>query len=366
MTTPKKTPLFDEHKASGARFVDFGGWKMPVFYTSTLEEHAKVREKVGIFDVSHMGEVILEGEASLEFLQFAIVGDAEKIIPGSGLYTAMVNEEGGTIDDLIVYCLEPKKYLLCVNASNTDKDYKWLCKLKDENFSDKPVRLSNESENYGQIAIQGPASKDIMSKLTSGKCEELEFCGIANLDVGGHTCLVASTGFTGEFGYELYTPKDKTAPIWRALLDAGAAPIGLGARDTLRLEASFLLYGQDISETISPIEAGIGWAVKPETGFLGAPVLDKQKKDGAARRLICFQMEEQGIPRAQMEILDREGTPVGFVTSGGVLPTVGGSGGMALVEKMFGKAGDEFYVNLRGKRKLARIVKRPLYSSNAK
>lgn len=364
----KKTPLHALHKQLKAKMVPFGGWDMPVQYESVLAEHKWVREECGIFDVSHMGEIIVEGADALKYLQGITVNDVAKLEIGHGQYSALPTEDAGFVDDLIIYRIGETKYLLCVNASNIEKDFAWLKKHQASHH----ITLKNESEIWSQLAIQGPKSEETLKTILSAddqkKVSALPYTNITEATIHGKKSYVARTGYTGEKGYEIYVPNETAPAVFSELLEkTKAKPIGLGARDTLRLEACYLLYGNDMDETVSPIEAGIGWAVRFDKGdFLGKAKMEAQKAGTAeARKMVAFKLEDEGIARHGMDVYvgDRK---VGTVTSGSVLPTVEGAGGMALIAKDAGQLGDTVEIDIRGKRKLARLVKRPLYSAKVK
>lgn len=363
-----KTPLYDQHVSLGAKMVPFGGWKMPVSYEGVLAEHKTVREKCGLFDVSHMGEVRVSGPETVKFLQWLTINDITKLGDGQGQYSAILNENGGMIDDLIIYRLSKDEFFICVNASNAEKDFQWI-KAKSSGFN---VKVANESSQWAQIAVQGPTSLETLAPLlgaASAQLKELPYTNIMHATICGEKALVARTGYTGEWGYEIYVPPTIASKVWMALLEngpkTGVKPIGLGARDTLRLEACYLLYGNDMNDTVSPLEAGIGWATKLDKGeFIGRPVLLKQKETGVKRKMVAFKMVEDGIPRHGMQV-KAPGGRLGEVTSGSVLPTVGGAGGMALVDATLAE-GDEFEIDVRGTMKRAKIVMRPIYAARVK
>lgn len=369
--TDKKTVLFDLHKSLGARIVPFGGWAMPVSYSSVLQEHKTVREQCGIFDVSHMGEVFVSGKNAAAFLQKITINDIERLSVGGGQYSAILNESGGMIDDLIIYKLAETRFLICVNASNKDKDYNWI---KSQATGENQVTVEDKSAEFSQIAVQGPTSLLAMEAVlpTDGfsAIKDMDYMQIREIKAFGHMMYVARTGYTGEWGYEIYLPNEAAPHLWEALLSTssktGVAPIGLGARDTLRLEACYLLYGNDMDDTVSPLEAGIEWATRLDgPDFIGKSKLIAQKTAGVKRKNFAFQMEGDGIPRSGMDVF-MGGEPVGRVTSGSVLPTVGGAGGMALLDPTKVKVGDTVEIDVRGKRKLARIAKKPLYKAKVR
>lgn len=364
-TSDLRTPLYEEHLALKAKIVPFGGWSMPVSYESVLAEHKTVRESAGLFDVSHMGEVRVKGPDATKFLQWLTINDITKLNDGNGQYSAILNDNGGMIDDLIIYRISASEYFICVNASNTEKDYGWI-KKKSANFD---VQVVNESDKWAQIAVQGPHSMKVLQSVIAEDLKGLAYTNIMRSKIFGSESLVARTGYTGEWGYEVYIPKEIARKVWAALLETspstGVKAIGLGARDTLRLEACYLLYGNDMNDDVSPLEAGISWATKLDKGdFVGRAALIEQKEKGLKRKIVAFKMTEDGIPRHGMAVTTADGRK-GEVTSGSVLPTLGGSGGMALVDASL-KEGDEILVDVRGKPKKATIVKRPLYAARVK
>ena len=375
----RRTLLYECHRELKAKMVPFGGWLMPVSYSTPLTEHKAVREQVGVFDVSHMGEVLVTGPDAETFLQRLTINDIQRLKDGTGQYSAILNEAGGMIDDLIIYRLAADRYLICVNASNTEKDFSWIA-AKARAFG-PTVHVTDESSRYSQLAIQGPNSRAATEKLlASGDRDRLgamAYMQIDSFSVLGTTALIARTGYTGEHGYELYLPNgpDSGTPlvvkVWKALLEGapvtGLKPVGLGARDTLRLEACYLLYGNDMNDEVSPLEAGIAWAVRMDSAkgdFVGRAALERQKAAAVPRQLAAFVMEGDGIPRHGMAVFlgDRL---VGEVTSGSVLPTVGGAGGLALITAGL-KVGTTVEVDVRGKRKLARLIAKPLYKAKVK
>ena len=366
----KKTPLYDLHKIAGAKMVDFGGWLMPVSYSSVLNEHKAVREKVGIFDVSHMGEIIVSGKNAAQFLQALTINDVSRLTPGHGQYSALLRANGGMIDDIILYQLAHDRFFICVNAANIQKDYNWI---REQAKSFQGVVVLDESSAWGQIAVQGPNSKaavGMLLGLEAKSLETLDYMQIMPATFYGRASLLARTGYTGEWGYELYLPTDIITNVWVALLERtdqlGLLPIGLGARDTLRLEACYLLYGNDMNDEVSPLEAGIGWATKLDKGeFIGRGALIEQKSNSIERLVVAFKMEGDGIPRHDMDCFVGS-DKIGKVTSGSVLPTVGGAGGLALLDPRKVKVGDTFEIDVRGKRKLARVVKKPLYNAKVR
>lgn len=363
MANLKRTPLFEVYNENGAKTIDFGGWELPVQFSGIKQEHEVVRTKVGLFDVSHMGEFEVKGNNSLAFLQKMLTNDLSKLKINGALYTAMCYENGGTVDDLIVYKIAEKDYLLCVNAANIDKDFEWL-----QSHLIEGVSLVNVSSKYAQLALQGPLAEKVLQKLVkNSELSEIGFFQFLNkVDVNGIEALVSRTGYTGEDGFELYCSSEDGPALWRQLLEAGQEegimPIGLGARDTLRFEAKLPLYGQELSADITPIEAGIGFAVKTEKpmDFLGKPVLAEQKANGAPRRLVGLEMIDRGIPRHGYKVYSGEQL-IGEVTTGTQSPTLKKNVGLAILEKEFTELGTEVEVEIRSKRLKAVVTATPFY-----
>ena len=359
----KRTPLYDEHRALGARLVEFGGWEMPVQYSGILEEHRAVRERAGIFDVSHMGEFRVEGPGALDFLQGLVPNNVARLGDGQALYTQICNEQGGTLDDLLIYHLDENRYMTVVNAGTMESDWDWFTK---QAAGHADVTLTNISYQTGLIALQGPRALDILQPLTETDLGAIAYYHFAEGTVAGVSCLISRTGYTGEDGFELYCASDDVVALWRKLLEAGASqgliPAGLGARDTLRLEAGFCLYGHELNEQTLPLEAGLGWSVKLEKGhdFIGREALLAQKRDGLPRKLVGVELRDRGVPRAGYAIL-RDGTPIGELTSGTVGPTLGKAIGMGYVPPAEAKIGAEVAIEIRGKAVPAVIVALPFY-----
>ncbi|MCH1624868.1 glycine cleavage system aminomethyltransferase GcvT [Fredinandcohnia quinoae] len=357
----KRTPLFEVYKNLGAKTIDFGGWDLPVQFSSIKDEHEAVRAKAGLFDVSHMGEIDVKGKDSLAYLQKLMTNDVSLVKDGGCQYTAMCYEDGGTIDDLLIYKKSDDHYLLVVNASNTEKDYEWL---NQHLIGD--VEVVNISNELGQLAIQGPAAQSILQKLTSTDLTEIKvFKFIDGVEISGKKALVSRTGYTGEDGFEIYCDANDVVTLWNALLDAGQdniLPCGLGARDTLRFEANLALYGQELSKDITPIEAGIGFAVRPnkEADFYGKEILKKQKEEGAPRKLVGIEMIDKGIPRHGYEIFVGD-EQIGEVTTGTQSPTLKKNIGLGLINTEFAVLGKEVEVQIRKKRLKAIIVATPFY-----
>ena len=357
----RRTPLYDRHARLGARLVEFGGWEMPVQYAGIVEEHRAVRTAAGIFDVSHMGEVELEGPGALASVQQLITNDAGRLDIGGGLYTPMCLPSGGIVDDLTVFRTGAQRYLLVVNASTAAKDFAWIA----EHTRDAQAR--DRSAEWGLLALQGPRAGAILQRLTRPDPTALPafhiITGAEVAGVGG--CFISRTGYTGEDGYEIGCPWDQAPRLWDALLEGGVpdglVPAGLGARDTLRLEAALMLYGNDIDETTTPLEAPLGWTVKLEKGaFIGREVLVRQMAEGTVRKLAGFEMTERAIPRHGYP-LRIDGRAVGQVTSGTFGPWLGKSIGMGYVAREHAKPGTALGVEIRGKTTRAAVVKLPFY-----
>lgn len=358
----KRTPLFARHQELGARIIDFGGWDMPVQYkTGIIKEHQAVRGSVGLFDVSHMGEAWLRGPGAGAAVQKLITNDADKLTDGGALYTVMCYPDGGIVDDCIVYRSSADAYLIILNASNVAKDLAWL-----REHAGAGVTVEDASEATALIAVQGPAAVALVDGLSPARLADVPRFHFADADVAGVSCMVARTGYTGEDGFELACPADRAVALWDALLEAGGAPIGLGARDTLRLEARLSLYGNDIDHTTNPYEAGLGWVVKLDTGpFIGADTLARIKSEGRARKLVGFVIGERKIARHGYAIVDRarpDGEQeIGRVTSGTKGISVEGSIGLGYIPVDHAAVGDTITIDCRGKDAAATVVKGPFY-----
>ncbi|MCB9030332.1 MAG: glycine cleavage system aminomethyltransferase GcvT [Deltaproteobacteria bacterium] len=359
----KRTPLYENHLALKGKMVPFAGWEMPVQYSGLLAEHEAVRTKAGLFDVSHMGEVWVEGKEAEKMLNYLTCNDVSKLVDGKAQYTAITKSDGTLIDDIIIYRMNSEKFLVCVNASNADKDFDWFCK---HNKFDATCR--NESDQYGQIAIQGPAAISILEKYTGEEfAESLQFFHHRYVSLAGTDVLVARTGYTGEDGAELFIPKNSVATIWDELLVAGASqglvPCGLGARDTLRLEACLPLYGHELSEEVSAIESGISPFVKvdKESDFLGKEILTKHKNEGAPRALVGFYVDSPGIVREGCNVFSEAGQRIGFTTSGTKSPTLGKALGLAVIDSDYKKPNTKLLIEVRGRQLECHVVKRPFY-----
>jgi aminomethyltransferase len=367
LTDLKKTPLHQLHEQAGARLIDFGGWLMPVQYRAGIKsEHQAVRENAGLFDVSHMGEVIIRGNGAEAAVQKLVTNDVGKLDDGQAHYTVMCYPNGGIVDDLIVYRRSQDNYFLVVNASNKEKDLAWIR----ENVGDS-AEVIDESDSTALIAVQGPNAVALVDSLSSSDLTSVGRFHHTSAQVAGIDCAVARTGYTGEDGFEIACAWDDGPGLWSALLEANgkAQPVGLGARDTLRLEARLSLYGNDIDETTSPYEAGLGWVVKLDAGdFVGRDALAEQKQSGIKRKLVGFKMTGRGIPRHGYEIVDRSKAAsdqvIGHVTSGNSAITVGGAIGMGYVPIDSAKADTILTINCRGKDAEAVVVKGPFYRAS--
>lgn len=363
MTELKRTPLFEVYKEYGAKTIDFGGWELPVQFSGIKEEHEAVRTKAGLFDVSHMGEITVKGTDSLPFLQKMLTNDISKIKDGAAQYNVMCYDNGGTVDDLLVYKIKDHDYLLVVNAANTEKDYQWL-----KEHLEGEVTLENISKDVAQLALQGPLSESVLSKLITDTSlfEMGSFKFQQDVLVNGKKALISRTGYTGEDGFEIYCSPADAVELWRAILDAGreegVLPIGLGARDTLRFEAVLALYGQELSPDISPLEAGIGFAVKlnKEADFIGKKALREQKEKGVPRKLVGIEMIDRGIPRHGYPVYAGE-ERIGEVTTGTQSPTLKRNIGLALIKTEHADPENELMVEIRGKRLRAKITATPFY-----
>ena len=362
-TTLKRTPLFEAHRELGARLVEFGGWEMPVQYSGILEEHRAVRERAGLFDVSHMGEFRVEGPGALAFLNGLVPNDVSRLAINQALYTQLCRPDGGVVDDLIIYRLGDEQYMTVVNAGTLDKDWAWI---SEHAAGHDDFTLTNISDETALIALQGPLARTILKPLTTTDLDAIAYYHCQPGVVAGIDCLISRTGYTGEDGFELYHQADRAVELWRALLAAGESsgllPAGLGARDTLRLEAGYCLYGHELSDDITPLEAGLGWTVKLNKAddFIGKQALIAEKRDGLRRKLIGVELRERGIPRAGYPIL-RDGKQVGEVTSGTMCPTLGHAAALGFVPPSDAAVGMELAVEIRGKAIPAVVVALPFY-----
>lgn len=357
----KTTPFTDLHIALGAKMHEFAGFNMPIEYSGIIDEHMTVVNGVGVFDVSHMGEFWVKGPNALAFIQGVTSNDASKLPLGKAQYTCFPNEEGGIVDDLLVYHYEPEKYLLVVNAGNIDKDWAWC-----NSHNPMGAELENSSAKTGQLAIQGPKALEVLQRLTPVDLSAIPYYAFTTGEFAGcKNVIISNTGYTGAGGFELYFYVEDAMTIWNAIFEAGKPegikPIGLGARDTLRLEMGFCLYGNDLDDTTSPIEAGLGWITKFVDGkeFTNRAELERQKKEGVAHKLCAFELVEKGIPRHGYEIVDAEGNAIGVVTSGTMSPVLKKGIGMGYVKTEHSKVGSEIYIKVRNKSLKAQVVKAP-------
>jgi aminomethyltransferase len=355
----KNTALTNKHIAIGAKMVPFAGYNMPVSYSGLNDEHATVRNHVGVFDVSHMGEFILKGDQALDLIQRVTSNDASVLVDGKAQYSCLPNGKGGIVDDLIVYKMDDTTYMLVVNASNIDKDWNWISA-----HNTKGVDMKNISEATSLLAIQGPDAVKTLQKLTPVNLSEIPYYGFARGSFDGiENVILSNTGYTGAGGFELYFPNEHAEQIWDAIFDAGKEfgikPIGLGARDTLRLEMGFCLYGNDIDDSTSPLEAGLGWITKFTKDFTDKSVLEAQKKEGVKRKLVGFELIDRGIPRHDYTICDASGAVIGKVTSGTQSPTLNKAIGLGYVPTALATPGSEIYINIREKLIKASVVKLP-------
>ncbi|HWJ02539.1 MAG TPA: glycine cleavage system aminomethyltransferase GcvT [Verrucomicrobiae bacterium] len=361
MTTLKRTPLYDCHAKAGAKLIDFGGWEMPVQYAGIIDEHRAVRTKAGLFDVSHMGEIDVRGPQALDMVNMLVTNDVSKLADGQILYTPMCYEHGGIVDDLLVYRHNQEHFLLVVNASNTDKDFAWVEQLA----AKYNVKVVNISAQTAQLALQGPLAESILQKIADIDLAGIKYYWFTYGKIAGVDCLISRTGYTGEDGFEFYFAPEFGPKLWDEVLTAGqtegAQPIGLGARDTLRFEACLPLYGNELGQDISPLEAGIGFFVKlDKPQFTGKEALAAQKAAGVPRKIVGFEMIDRGIPRSHYP-LAVSGTEVGFVTSGSFSPTLEKNIGLGLIKAEEAEMGKEIEVIVRGKGLKARIIPKPFY-----
>ena len=358
----KNTPFTNKHIALGAKMAPFAGYNMPISYTGINDEHAAVRNNAGVFDVSHMGEFILKGDKALDLIQRITSNDASKLTAGKAQYSSLPNESGGIVDDLLVYCIEENKvYMLVVNASNIEKDWNWISKFNKDN-----AEMHNISDKTGLLAIQGPNATRILQPLTDMDIMNLKYYTFVKGKFAGvDNVLISATGYTGAGGVEIYFENKDGAgeKIWDAIFKAGAAqgikPIGLGARDTLRLEMGYCLYGNDIDDTTSPLEAGLGWITKFNKDFTAKPILEKQKGEGIKRKLVGFEMVDKGIPRHHYVIKDSNGNKIGYVTSGTQSPVLQKAIGMGYVDMAHSALDNEIFIEVRDKLLKAKVVKFP-------
>lgn len=357
----KSTALSHIHESLGAKMVPFAGFNMPVSYDGVTLEHETVRKGVGVFDVSHMGEFLVTGPNALALIQKVTSNDASKIVDFQAQYSCLPNDKGGIVDDLIIYRLNAEKWVLVVNASNIEKDWNWISK-----HNTMGADLKNLSDDYSLLAIQGPKAVEAMQSLTSEDLSAINFYHFKVADFAGiENVMISATGYTGSGGFEIYCKNNEVEQVWKKVFEAGAPfgikPIGLAARDTLRLEMGFCLYGNDIDDTTSPIEAGLGWITKFTKDFINSENLKKQKETGVSRKLVAFELDERGIPRQGYEIVDENGTVIGNVTSGTMAPSLGKGIGMGYVPTGLASVGTKINIQIRKNSVPATVVKAPFY-----
>lgn len=357
----KNTALTHVHESLGAKMVPFAGYNMPVQYEGVNIEHETVRNGVGVFDVSHMGEFFLRGENALALIQKVTSNDASKLVDGKAQYSCLPNNEGGIVDDLIIYKIADNNYLLVVNASNIEKDWNWISQ-----HNDLGVTMENASDAYSLLAIQGPKAAEAMQSLTAIDLANMPYYSFQMGEFAGvKDVIISATGYTGSGGFEIYFKNEDAETIWNKVFEAGAAfgikPIGLAARDTLRLEMGFCLYGNDINDTTSPLEAGLGWITKFDKAFVNSANLKAQKEAGVSRKLVAFELTERGIPRHDYEIVDKDGNVIGIVTSGTMSPSLNKGIGLGYVPTAFSAVDSEIAIRIRKNDVAAKVVKLPFY-----
>ncbi|OYU83697.1 MAG: glycine cleavage system protein T [Flavobacterium sp. BFFFF2] len=357
----KNTALTNVHEQLGAKMVPFAGYNMPVQYEGINVEHETVRQGVGVFDVSHMGEFFIKGPKALDLIQSVITNDASKLVPNKAQYAALTNDNGGIVDDLIVYQLAENSYMLVVNASNIDKDFNWIT-----SHNSFDAEVTNASDDYSLLAIQGPKAAEAMQSLTDVALADIAYYHFAvGTFAGVNDVIISATGYTGSGGFEIYFKNESATQIWERVFEAGAAcgikPIGLAARDTLRLEMGYCLYGNDINNETSPLEAGLGWITKLSKSFVGSEVLVAQKAAGITRKLVGFELTEKGIPRHDYVIVDENGQHIGIVTSGTMAPSLGKGIGLGYVALDYSPVGSKIWVQIRNNRVAAEVVALPFY-----
>ena len=357
----KNTALTHVHESLGAKMVPFAGYNMPVQYEGVNAEHETVRKGVGVFDVSHMGEFLISGTTALDLIQKVTTNDAATLVNGKAQYSCLPNNEGGIVDDLIVYKIKDEQYLLVVNASNIDKDWNWISA-----HNSVGADMKNLSDDYSLLAIQGPKAVEAMQSLTSIDLSAIKYYHFEVADFAGiEHVIISATGYTGSGGFEIYCKNSEVEQVWNKVFEAGAAygikPIGLAARDTLRLEMGFCLYGNDINDTTSPIEAGLGWITKFTKDFTNSENLKKQKENGVSKKLVAFEMQERAVPRHDYEIVDADGNQIGIVTSGTMSPSMNIGIGMGYVPTKYSEIGTEIFIRIRKNDVPAKVVKLPFY-----
>jgi aminomethyltransferase len=361
----KKVPLHEKHIEMGAKMVPFAGFIMPVRYSSDIEEHNTVRNRVGVFDVSHMGEFMIKGPRALDLIQKLTTNDAAKLVDGKIQYSCLPNDKGGIVDDLLVYRFNEQAYMLVVNASNIEKDWNWIIAQNTEG-----AEMINISEDICLFAVQGPKAHLALQPLTDVNLAAMEYYTFVTAAFAGvDNIIISATGYTGAGGFEIYMPKEHAIQVWEKIFEAGAPydikPIGLGARDTLRLEMGFCLYGNDIDDTTSPLEAGLGWITKFNKEFTNLTYFQQQKQAGLQKKLVAFQMLDRGIPRSHYEIVNAQGENIGVVTSGTQSPSLSKGIGMGYVKPAYSQPDTDIYILIRNKPIQARVVKLPFYKKEA-
>ncbi|MBP2071457.1 aminomethyltransferase [Thermoanaerobacterium butyriciformans] len=365
MDSLKKTPLYDTHLKYGAKMIEFAGFSMPVQYESILKEHEAVRKNAGLFDVSHMGEIIIEGKDSEKFINYMVTNDITKISAYQAMYSPMCYSNGTTVDDLLVYKFSNEKYMLVVNASNIDKDYNWII----ENKSGYNIDVKNISNEISELALQGPKSQEILEKMTEYNLDNMKYYHFDKINLDGVDCLISRSGYTGEDGFEIFLKNDYAQSMWEKVLavgeEFGIKPAGLGARDTLRFEAGLPLYGNELSEDITPFEAGLGFFVKLEKDFIGRDALFKQKQEELKRKIVGFEMIDNGIPRHGYDVY-AQGEKIGYVTTGYQSPSLKKNIGMALIKSQFAINGNEINIIIRNKPYKAFVTSKNFYKKNYK
>ncbi len=355
----KKVALDAVHRELGAKMVEFAGYEMPVRYSSDKEEHLRVREKVGIFDVSHMGEFMVEGDKALDLLQKVVSNDVSRLHDGKAMYAYLPNDQGGVVDDLLVYRIREDAYMLVVNASNIEKDWEWLTK-----HNTMGAEMRNVSDEVSLFAVQGPLAQEALQSLTEVDLSTIKFYSFVTDSFAGYEdIIISATGYTGAGGFELYVPREASEKVWKAILEAGSSfdilPIGLGARDTLRLEKGYCLYGNDLNDQSCPMEAGLSWVTKFSKDFINSENLKARKEKGVPRKLTGFKMLDKGIPRAHYAILNQEGETIGEVSSGGLSPSLNIGIGMAYLPKEMAQEGTPIQIQIRNRSLKAEVVKMP-------
>ncbi|NHJ21113.1 MAG: glycine cleavage system aminomethyltransferase GcvT [Candidatus Lokiarchaeota archaeon] len=358
ITDLKKTPLYDIHVKLGAKMVDFAGFSMPVQYESIIKEHEAVRTNAGVFDVSHMGEFLLEGKDVIDFLQYIMINDLNLLEPSKGQYSCMCYENGTVVDDLVYYEEAPDRFRMIVNAGNIEKDFQWLT----EHIGTKNVKITNLSKERCRLAFQGPKSDEYLQSLVDVDLASINRFFFAHCNLSGIPIFLARTGYTGERGFEISFDNIHAKNVWGALINLGASPAGLGARDSLRLEATYSLYGHEINDSITPVEAGLFWLVKPKEGidYIGKKILIKQKSQGTDRVIVGLNLLDRGILRENFKIF-KDGEEIGYITSGGYSPTLKKTIGLGLIKKQFKEEGTQLEIEVRNKSLRGIVVPTPFY-----